>query len=242
MHRAICEGAPVGDRDRFPPSQPMNTEIWTENRRRIHSWLVGSAPPLAKLYQGAVTLLFCTDLPWRTQFVAHAMREMGNRLPDYVGDPVTGQVQYVQLVGVVDQIWIRFGLDSRSGMSDGEHEADSLPYEAVSSDLLDAVQHLLNEHRKGRKRSSSKSERLFNAVAPQGQELGETLGPSRKQWKDLTTWAVGQAHKHSESLPYDQLLMKFETLESMLHLIAQPIFEGLDELDELLAEANCRTS
>ena len=61
---------------------------WTPRRVDLRSWLQRNAPSLGELYVGAVLLVFGRPIPGRVRFVAHAVREIRNRLPDVVSrDP-----------------------------------------------------------------------------------------------------------------------------------------------------------
>ena len=44
------------------------------------------APPLAAVYQEIVTLIHMPNSPARLHFVAHGIREIGNRLPGYLDE------------------------------------------------------------------------------------------------------------------------------------------------------------
>ena len=48
-------------------------------------WLENNAPALAPLYRGALALAMLDSFPGRVHFIAHAIREMRNRLPGALG-------------------------------------------------------------------------------------------------------------------------------------------------------------
>jgi len=75
------------------PATAAKEEVacWTSNRNEIRSWLQRNAPSLAELYEGAVILLYEQPLPGRTRYIAHAVREIRNRLPDVIGGPAKKQ-------------------------------------------------------------------------------------------------------------------------------------------------------
>src|SRR5579862_3363825 len=74
---------------------PGTLSCWTSDRNEIRDWLDHKAPSLAELYAGAVILLYANPLPGRVRFVAHAVREIRNRLPDAVAGPTKNQgLQY----------------------------------------------------------------------------------------------------------------------------------------------------
>jgi hypothetical protein len=60
----------------------LTSGCWTAKRLELKAWMAREAPSLSELYEGAVCLLFEKRLPGYTRFVAHAVREIRNRLPD----------------------------------------------------------------------------------------------------------------------------------------------------------------
>lgn len=78
--------------------------VWTGERTALRDWLSRNAASLAQLYEGAVVMLYVHDplLPGWSRLVAHAGREIRNRLPDAVaGKKVAKQLQYSRLLAVV---------------------------------------------------------------------------------------------------------------------------------------------
>ncbi len=73
---------------RYEP--PVPVPYWTTARLDISNWLQQNAPFLGELYEGAVSLAFESNNPLpppsRIRFIAYAVREIGNRLPDYISD------------------------------------------------------------------------------------------------------------------------------------------------------------
>ncbi|MBN2413960.1 hypothetical protein JXQ31_19960 [candidate division KSB1 bacterium] len=58
---------------------------WTKERLDLKAWFQRNAPSLGELYEGVLKLLYTDEkIPGWTRFVAHAIREIGNRLPDIV--------------------------------------------------------------------------------------------------------------------------------------------------------------
>jgi hypothetical protein len=65
------------------PGSPV-ASCGTAKRLRLLGWLQRTAPQLAPVYAGAVTMAFDGDFPGRLVFVWHAIREIRNRRPDAV--------------------------------------------------------------------------------------------------------------------------------------------------------------
>src|SRR5712691_4920516 len=72
---------------------PQNS-CWTAKRRGLLTWLERVAPQLACLYAGAVAMAANHEFPGRVVFVWHAIREIRNRLPDFLAGEVASS--YVQ--------------------------------------------------------------------------------------------------------------------------------------------------
>jgi hypothetical protein len=92
-----------------------------------------NAPSLAELYEGAALLIFEVPLPGHARFVAHAVREIRNRLPFVIsGSKSSGNLDYK---GRMDQIIERwkgagFSTDGRiAGLPAGSSSAEPKPEE-----------------------------------------------------------------------------------------------------------------
>jgi hypothetical protein len=74
---------------------PVTPGCWTTSRLEIRAWLYEQAPSLAELYEGAVCLIFEKPISGRVRFVAHAVREIRNQLPNYIsGGNTGGRLEY----------------------------------------------------------------------------------------------------------------------------------------------------
>lgn len=78
---------------------------WDRRRIEIRRWLETQAPPLAAVYQEIVTLIHMPESPARLHFVAHGIREIGNRLPGYLDEISSDQVRYPALVKPIFTLW-----------------------------------------------------------------------------------------------------------------------------------------
>lgn len=68
---------------------------WTAKRLQLLDWFRRSAPQLAQVYAGAVTMASDGDFPGRVVFVWHAIREIRNRLPDALaGEVASSSLEY----------------------------------------------------------------------------------------------------------------------------------------------------
>lgn len=123
---------------------------WTSRRLELLRWLELNAPVLAPVYIAAVQMAMDEAFPGRVWFVAHAIREIRNRLPDALaGETVASRTQYRQLAEEVYTCWIEDGLpaDGSTPVVDAADPGASGPvrYE-ISQSLLLAVGGLVAGH------------------------------------------------------------------------------------------------
>lgn len=76
--------------DDMPFSLTHVETYWTEPRQELRAWFQRNAPSLGELYEGALRMFFAPEFPGRVRFVAHAVREIRNRLPDAIAGPKIG--------------------------------------------------------------------------------------------------------------------------------------------------------
>jgi hypothetical protein len=119
------------------PDEPQSTETegpaprppWTRARLELHGWLQRTAPSLARLYKGAVQLMFETQVEGRERFIRHAVREIRNRLPDAINGDRREQVKYRKVVNELAEAWKRSGLpiDGHAQVSIGSSSSADQP-------------------------------------------------------------------------------------------------------------------
>ena len=224
-----------------PSRAPTGDEpVWTSQRIELKKWLESTAPALAPLYAGAVNMVCDDSFPGRVVFVAHAVREIRNRLPEALAGEVDRlQTQYSQLADQIAQAWVDDGYPP-----DGSHsvELTSDPelsgprrYE-ISEALFTAVAGLISEHGAGSMRYRDKARLLLES---------QTDWPIPAYvieiWLDASEWVRKFAHVGDQPLRVSdesELVGRFEKFETVLMVIARRSYENMDELDELLDSAN----
>ena len=185
------------------------------------------------------------DFPGRVHFIAHAVREIRNRLPDAIdGSLVLPKPKYPKYVGKLRRRWVDEGFPvDGAGPSMGEptEAAAATGGRMVSSEFLAAVGSLIahdTELEAGRE--ALKTPR-FEALAGPGPHPRHVS----KRWRDASRSAEQFAHARDKMLPPDadrQWTANFLVFEQFLMVISKRAQENIADLDELLREANSNRS
>lgn len=234
------------ERDEFPdarstPEQEPSSGWLTKERTQVHTWLQLNAPHLAEVYLGSVRLFEDEEFPGRVYLVAHAVREIRNRLPDAIAGVVAkSNTEYNPLVSALHESWIAEGLpeDGSIPLDAPNPEPNSLgPIgRTVSSHFISAVGDVIVGHVAAGKNNDGKARRLF-------EQLGGEPVPSYviRNWTKGTRSAVELTHvknKELNSQHIDDLAAVYESFEAELIVITSRSYENMDTLDDILASAN----
>jgi hypothetical protein len=233
-----------------PPSIPRNGAIgtpWNPSRFELRDWFRREAPSLGDLYEGAVELLYQNSLPGRIRMIAHSVREIGNRLPDYLtGERVGKRLDYVSRVDRIEEKWNNNDKDmsspSASQSSPLSCSSQDIP---IPLDLYNELDLLIRDHRSTRQRPLDAAQRLYEGLDPENIiKMGDTLRPVLLQWVEITKWFMAHAHdsgkgKRDGDYDWDEIRGKFELMELSLRSIVGAFFVAVEELDEILEETNC---
>jgi hypothetical protein len=82
---------------------------WTSSRKGLHEWFCRNAPPLGELYYASLIMIYDGNFPGRKRLIAHAVREIKNRLPDVICGVVGGRIEYVNRLDELCEQWTKFG-------------------------------------------------------------------------------------------------------------------------------------
>jgi hypothetical protein len=193
---------------------------------------------------GALRIIFSPDFPGGMRFIAHAVREIRNRLPDVIAGPKTGgPVQYKNRLDDIAKDCEKCGL-----LAEGSATTSLISSEAIPSGhiliprlLLEKIVTLVKEHVEGRESRGEAAIRLFEGVAPENEDLRNTLRPIVHQWLDVTEWFVKKAHAPSfEATDVDEKEFRryFDIFERTLGALVRSFFKTVEELDEILEDTN----
>lgn len=104
-------GAPEDDWGALGGPASGEEPWWTPERAALVGWLSRYAPALEPLYRGALRLVAFGSFPGRVHFIAHAIREIRNRLPGALGPYVKAKkAGYEDLADAIRGRWLAEGL------------------------------------------------------------------------------------------------------------------------------------
>lgn len=218
---------------------------WTKLRMELRSWFSRNAPSLGELYEGAVEMVFQESFPARVRFVAHAVREIRNRLPDAIAGPkVGGPLHYKNRLDSIAKIWEQHGLPMDGALPIKVTSGESLPSNndvPIPYPVYKEVATLVRDHVRARETPREAAKRLFEAIDPNNRASEAVLRPRIENWINATEWFVQRAHDRGQTdgeMGAGELKERFEIFEHALSAMVRGFFETLEELDEILEEAN----
>ena len=208
-------------------------------RAALLTWLRRTAPPLAPLYESALRILEADGFPGRVHLVAHAVREIRNRLPEAVaGEIVPARAEYTDLSKVVHRRWVEAGFDAdglRAVDENREPPATGPPSVEIPASLFNAVGDLVTAHAAASATHREKARRMFEAIG------GDTPAYVVHGWLDASEWGVDWAHTRAKPPTREdeeRLADRFARFEEALLVITNRSYENMDALDEILESAN----
>ncbi|MEW6542562.1 MAG: hypothetical protein AB1411_03010 [Nitrospirota bacterium] len=211
------------------------------------AWFRRNAPSLGELYEGAVKMLFENTIPGRTRFIAHAVRDIRNRLPEVISGLKGGaRFEWKQHLDELTDAWQKagFSLDSslpvtmtQSGTSSDSRSSNvTLP-----PHLFRRIAKMLEEYSRTRETRRSAAIRLFEGCAPENKQQKDALEPIVSQWMDITEWFVNTVHDSGQpDGDYDcaEFTRHFLLFEDTLIALLGQFFTTIKGLDEILEDTN----
>lgn len=222
-----------------PPWGGERDGVRDARRAAIRQWLSGKSPPLAELYEAAVRLLHDRSLPGRVILISHAVRDIGNRLPEAVSGVKSERLDYVTKMDGLAAAWRNAGIAEATLAGPATSPSPAGVAIPVDSRLLTQIGQLVAEHEAARARPGESAGRLYAAFTPTNAKRREELRPAILQWIKVTKWFVGRAHagtKADADHDFDELRRKFDLFETALAAMAQSFYETVSGLDANLKE------
>lgn len=208
----------------------------TKEQRNVFNWLKDKLqlPVFAEIYKGALHLLN-EKPPGYITFVAHAGRDLMNRLAATVSGVKAGKVQYEQHVdGFQDEWKNEWGAKGFNKISTAEN-GHLIPY-----DTCQKVKNLIDEHKKGRLRSSE-ADNLFFATFLAYEDREKIPQNFIKEWNAAKEWFLAHAHLREKKFEKDapsEVARHFQTLDGLLYVAASSEFERIKGIHEILEKTN----
>ncbi len=132
--------------NQLDPPVPVVT-AWTSDRRELHRWFTDNAPSLASAYEGAVRLLGVPGFPGRTHMISHVVRDICNRLPDFLGSVERDRLHYDRELDALSEVWPSSIGPSADDYVAGGGEAGGDSHVQIPPAAAAAVSRLLARHR-----------------------------------------------------------------------------------------------
>jgi hypothetical protein len=228
--------------------EKLNKNFFNPHRKELIGWFERNAPSLGELYQGAIFLLCDESFPGRSRLIAHAVREIKNRLPDAIsGEQHQSNLEYVKRLDKIAEVWKKEKLPIFDifPISGSVENPPTSPDFSIPAQIFLMISKLIKEHIETREKSIEKAFKLFVIIAPENQEEMDSIYPIVLKWKRITDWFVRQCHKwetFEKDINHKELNDNFEIFETILLSLVRSFFKTTEDLDELLEETNNRTS
>jgi hypothetical protein len=222
-----------------PLSVIFDHHCWTARRSTIYKWLLQNRASLAELYLGAVFMLYVTRVPGWTRFVTHAVREIGNRLPDSAGWTGGQRVSYTSFDRIARD-W-RTDVNPPGIPSLQPDSPDALPEVVISGSLGLQIQDLVARHLDGEMTLREKYKLLIVWVWPESRVMQAALGPIADEWVSVIRscdWGRHDSGKTDNQMDAPGLERLFDRFESLCWNLVSDFLAPMEELDAILEDAN----
>jgi hypothetical protein len=171
---------------------PDRPTVWPRMRLELRDWFRSHAGSLAPAYEGAVELLANVAFPGRVRFIAHAVRDIANRLV-FAIDPQEGdRVQYEEHLDEIQKLW-----PSLDGVCERELSSPSASSLSIPWDLAGMIDALITRHRERRERPSP-YELLFRFLVKGSPSPPARIDALVKEFKRTAKWFMAHAHFTAE--------------------------------------------
>jgi hypothetical protein len=213
--------------------------------RDVCEWLRrNNATSLAELYEGAVDIL-SRGVRGRLRFVAHAVREIRNRLPGVLApEQVRERLDYRKRCGTIRKEWRR---GDNLAANSGANGPSASGFVAVPLIAAEEIDRLLEDDRAVQDRVHDAARRLYVAVVRvrSGRTLIPseivTIEPSIREWHKVTQWFVDRAHDNGtpeSDLDMRELNDRISAFDHVFFSLIQEFYPATKVLDDILEDAN----
>lgn len=217
-------------------SKMPQIQTLTKEQQRIFQWINDELelPVYADVFKGAVVSLNLKSFGYIT-FVAHAGRDIMNGLAREYKGGQRKQVNYKEDVDKVEEVWN----DKWGSLAGSFDEEEPLSYE-IPNEVCKKVKALIDNHKAGRERSEL-TDRLFFFTFLDYDDIKNIPKNYEAEWRITKQWFLKHTHIRKDkynSKVEKEIVKHFQTLETYLYTAACSRFEQIQELDEILEQAN----
>ena len=206
--------------------------MMSDEQKQICKWIseVLQLPYHANVFEGAVNILKTKPAGYGL-FVAHAGRDLMNRLVrDFRGDK-SKKVDYPALVNKISEFW--------DYPQTNTFDIESKPFE-IKQPLRDKIDDLVRKHNEGTKRSE-KTRYLFFSEFFDYEDKDSVPKNIAIDWKNLKNFFDNYAHigKDMGNVEFDKnIKSNFEKLQHYFKIASESQYRLVRKLDEILEDAN----
>jgi hypothetical protein len=175
---------------------PISVKNLTPKRRELLKWFQINCASLAEAYEGAIWLLEDQRFPGRVHFIAHAVRDIADRLI-FVLDPQTEskRVQYEGEMDKIQKLWPKLdAIEEKSGELLGQDGVN------IGRELAVRIDALVRAHCKRRERPSQ-YELLFRYLVRHEPNQGEVNQRLVFDFKKTRDWFMAFTHLRKDAAP-----------------------------------------
>lgn len=205
-------------------------------QKRVFEWLNDdlSLPVFAEAYKGAAILITQRQSGY-VSFVAHAGRDLMNRLASTVADIESAQVQYQQHIDKLKDDWReewRFSNELSPEVAEKGH--------LIPVGICQKISTLIDEHKSGRMRSTEANGLFFSTFLDYS-DKDKIPGNFLLEWKAAKDWFLGHAHLRDKPFRAEtdnDMVKHFNCLDGYLYIAASSQYDRLKDLNEILDATN----
>jgi hypothetical protein len=176
------------------------------------------------------------SFPGRIHFIAHAVRDIADRLITVLDPQVDAKrVQYENELDRIEKHW-----PTIDAIGDDKVEPDNQDTVRLEFKVAVMIDSLVRAHR-ARRRNPSNYELLFRFLMRQEPSRSEVNERLVRDFKKVRHWFMERTHLRTKKTPLvdeSELNAQFSKFEAMLHSFVGDFFTGTAELDEILQQAN----
>lgn len=209
---------------------------WPKKRYELLNWFRSNAAPLAEAYEGAIRLLGEENFPGRIHFIAHAVRDIADRLVFVLDPQLKGRrVDYAGQMDGIEKLWPE--LQTFLAKADGSVAQDTV---TIKYRLAAKVESLVKAHSE-RRQQPSNYELLFRFLMRQEPSQAQVNQRVASDFEKMHKWFMKLTHIRANEAPKvdeNELHTQFSKFEGMLYSFVGGFFTGTAELDEILQQTN----